>query len=168
MANPIHIGKLGKPHGLKGEIHVIPTNDRYLDFLDDGVYVLVRGLPYRISSVRNAGGIIVGFEGLPDRTAVESLRGLPIALNYSEELALITEEDPFEEWMGFIIEDQHTQIKYGPIIDIIELPTQLTAVIEQNGKEILIPLHEDLILGMDMDKRIIQMNLPEGLVELYI
>jgi 16S rRNA processing protein RimM len=168
MSAPIQIGKLGKPHGLKGEIHVIPANDDYLDFLDEGVYVLIRGLPYLIRNVREAGGVVISLEGLPDRTAVEGLRGLPVAMAYSEELAKIEDENPFEEWIGFFVEDQHTQIKYGPIVDIIELPTQLTAVIEQDKKEILIPLHQDLILSMDMEKRIIFMNLPEGLVDLYL
>lgn len=168
MTQPIQIGKLSKPHGLRGEIHLIPAIDEYLDFIEVGKYILVRDLPYKITSIRQAGGLIIGLEGINDRTAVEGLKGLPVKLAYTEQLAAVKEEVPNEEWLGFYILDNNLQKKYGPIVDIIELPTQLTAVVEQDGKEILIPLHEDLILAIDPEQKVISMELPDGLIELYL
>lgn len=168
MNQPIQIGKLSKPHGLRGEIHLIPSIDEYLDFIEVGKYILVRDLPYKITSIRQAGGLIIGLEGINDRTSVEGLKGLPVKLAYTEQLAAVKEEVPHEEWLGFYILDNNLQKKYGPIVDIIELPTQLTAVVEQDGKEILIPLHEDLIMAIDTAKKVISMNLPEGLIDLYL
>ena len=40
------------------------------------------------------------------------------------------------------------------------------AVIEVNERELLIPLHEQLILNIDREEKIISMEIPDGLLDL--
>jgi 16S rRNA processing protein RimM len=55
----------------------------------------------------------------------------------------------------------------GTIIDVIENPGQLLMNVRiKKDKEILIPLHEDLIIRIDNKKKIIKMDLPQGLIEI--
>jgi 16S rRNA processing protein RimM len=42
----------------------------------------------------------------------------------------------------------------------------LMAVIEINEQELLVPLHEQLILNIDREEKIIRMEIPEGLLDL--
>lgn len=55
----------------------------------------------------------------------------------------------------------------GTIVEIIDNPGQLLLKVNTGkGKELLIPFHEDLIISADPLKRLIIMDLPEGLAEI--
>lgn len=166
MQDPVVIGKLGKPHGLKGELRVLADREEYLDFLEPGGYVLVRGLPYRIRSVRDIGGVVIALEGLPDRSAVEAYKDLPLAIPYSEALANLEPEEDLSAWEGFMIHDTTTGRTLGPIRQVLEMATQFLALVDLDGREIMIPLHEDFILDIDPDAKLLTMELPRGLLEL--
>lgn len=162
------IGKLGKPHGLKGEIRVILDQENLEDILEQADFIFVKGLPYAIRHWRSAGGLVVLLDGVEDRNAAEMLRGAPIAVPMTPELQALLEEDPVQQWMGYTIHDLTTDRTYGPITEIIELPTQLTAVVILEGRDILIPLHDSLVRDIDPAKKLLTMDLPVGLVDLYL
>jgi len=55
----------------------------------------------------------------------------------------------------------------GIINGIIKNPGQLLLkVVSSSGKEILLPLHEDLIIAIDSQKKIIKMIIPEGISDI--
>jgi 16S rRNA processing protein RimM len=56
----------------------------------------------------------------------------------------------------------------GKILEVIEQPHQLLCRIEVQGKEALIPLHEETILKIDKKKQQVIVELPEGLLEIYL
>ncbi len=162
------IGKVGKPHGLQGEMRVILLEDAFEEVLEVSEFVFVKGLPYSIRNARQAGGFLLQLEGVNDRSAAEILRGATLELPDSPEIRKLIQDDPLQEWVGFRIHDMQTDRMLGPIEEVIELPTQLTALFTVDGKEVLVPLHENLILGIDPKERILQMNLPDGLLDLYL
>ncbi len=162
------IGKLGKPHGIQGELRVMLSDESFEPFLEEAKFVFVKGLPYRITGTRHAGGLLLKLEGILDRTAAEIIKGASLELPTTPELDAILAGDPIQAWIGFMIHDVASGKKLGPIEEIIELPTQLTAAVVLNQKEVLIPLHEDLILSIDLENQIVTMDLPEGLIDLYL
>ncbi len=163
----VTIGRVGKPHGLQGELRVILHDEAFEDVLSDADFVFVKGLPYGIKQTRQAGGLLLTLEGIPDRSAAEILKGAELALPDSPRLQDIQSVDPLQEWIGYLIHDIQSGLTLGPIEEVIELPTQMTAFFMDKGKEILVPLHEDLVQSVDIPGKIIHMNLPEGLLELY-
>jgi 16S rRNA processing protein RimM len=50
----------------------------------------------------------------------------------------------------------------------MEQPHQLLCRIEIEGKEVLIPLHEGTLLNIDRKGRRVMVQLPEGLLEIYL
>jgi 16S rRNA processing protein RimM len=56
----------------------------------------------------------------------------------------------------------------GTILEVIEQPHQLLCKIEVKGKEALIPLHEETILKVDNKKKQVVVELPEGLLDIYL
>ncbi|MGV3658296.1 MAG: ribosome maturation factor RimM [Chitinophagaceae bacterium] len=56
----------------------------------------------------------------------------------------------------------------GKILEVIEQPHQLLCRIEIEGKEVLIPLNEDTIRKIDNKARRVVVELPEGLLEIYL
>jgi 16S rRNA processing protein RimM len=53
-------------------------------------------------------------------------------------------------------------------LEIIEQPHQLLCRIEINEKEVLIPLHEDTIRKIDKKLKQVIVELPEGLLDIYL
>jgi 16S rRNA processing protein RimM len=56
----------------------------------------------------------------------------------------------------------------GDILEVIEQPHQMLCRIEINEKEVLIPLNEDTLKKIDHKKKQVIVQLPEGLLEIYL
>lgn len=166
MNKLIDIGKIGKPHGLLGEMHFFPVDDVVLDYIDPGDYLMAKGLPYQLSSVRNANSVLIKFKEIIDRTGAELLRGAIVQVPWSEELEGEIHQAMNDPLVGFTIIDHATHQSIGTIINVVEMAAQLLAVVHYNNREILIPIHDDLIISEDVKKRILVMNLPDGLLDL--
>jgi 16S rRNA processing protein RimM len=68
--------------------------------------------------------------------------------------------------LGFTIVDGDTSI--GIIEEVIEQPHQVLCRITIQNKEVLIPLHENTIEKIDRKKKLVIVQLPEGLLEIYL
>ena len=68
--------------------------------------------------------------------------------------------------LGFQIIEEDKSL--GTILEVIEQPHQLLCRIEIEGKEVLIPLHEETILKIDRKKKQVIVSLPPGLLEIYL
>jgi 16S rRNA processing protein RimM len=68
--------------------------------------------------------------------------------------------------LGYTIFDGDKEL--GTILEVIEQPHQLLCRIEMQGKEVLIPLHEDTIQKIDRKNNRVIVELPEGLLEIYL
>ena len=68
--------------------------------------------------------------------------------------------------LGFeIVEDEQV---LGQILEVIEQPHQILCRIDYRGKDALIPLHEETIRKIDRKKKQVIVELPEGLLEIYL
>jgi 16S rRNA processing protein RimM len=56
----------------------------------------------------------------------------------------------------------------GKILEVIEQPHQVLCRIDIAGKEALIPLHAETIVKIDKKKSQVIVDLPEGLLEIYL
>ena len=164
----IEIGWTGRPHGLKGEIKL-----RISDFYEDDLFAaksLLIGdppVPFFIEQLRAGGAVIGKFETLDSREAVALLAGKPIWLMASQVAAVEEPEDdkPWEALVGYSIRAEGYPL-LGPITSIMDLPEHCLAEMKHDGRDILVPLHEDLISGVEEDAKILEMVLPEGLLDL--
>ena len=57
--------------------------------------------------------------------------------------------------------------KIGTIVEIIEKPFQSLMVVNANSKQILIPIHQDIILSVSHAKKEIQVELPNNFLDLF-
>lgn len=162
------IGFTKKLYGIKGAVRIKieePFSDYFLK--SEVVFLEIEGrkIPYFIQQVIDAPPLRVIFEEHTDRTKAQSLTGKEIFAPTH----LVQPEDPVSIdltiLMGFKIEDS-TDGLIGTILEIQEFPQQLMAVVEYREKEILIPLHEDLIENIEQESQTIFVSLPEGLLDL--
>lgn len=167
----IKIGATLNPHGLKGELKLFVEEQHEEDlFNTDTVFLTISGkkIPYFVESIRGGNALIIKFEDVDDINAAQRIAKKDIEIRESDLIPDDERETPlesdFEFLIGYTLFDQKHEI--GKIEDIIELPHQEMAVIQYKGKEIYVPLNENLIDKINEKQQKIIMDLPEGLLDL--
>lgn len=161
------IGKLGKPHGIKGEVSLMFTDDvfdrveaEYLVLLIDGILVPFFMEEYRFRSNELA---LVKFEDIDTQERAAELTGcevfFPRALAEADEDADLS----FAQIVGFGIHDEATG-KFVGTIDSVDTSTDNILFELEDGT--LIPVAEEWIKDIDNNNKKITMALPEGLIDL--
>jgi 16S rRNA processing protein RimM len=169
----VEIGKLGKTHGIKGELKT-----RFLEHYLDYIYELCKPgqlvflemdgfkIPYKIARLRNQ-DLLLSFEKV---TSVEVARKLVNAQVYIAR-GIISDLDldqiSSDDLTAFNILDDDTGQVIGRIDRVEETPAHpIAMVIMEDGKSLFIPLADELISDIDMEENRIYMTLPEGLIDL--
>ena len=168
----IPIGKTGKTHGVTGALKIF-VDGRYLeDFIRaDLVFLEIAGKhePFFIEDIFEANDLLVKFEDLDTPEQAQRCSGKSVFLRLSDLHAQSGEDeiaaDQYERYLGFMICDTQSG-PIAPIEEVIELPQQFLAALHYQERPILIPMHPDLIHRIDLEKKEIWMDLPEGLLEI--
>ena len=164
-------GKVTKTHGLKGEITIKLDVVNPADFKDLR-YVLIedRGnlIPYFIENQKiNGDKMIVRLQDVKKVEQAVTFMGKAVFL--PNEFMPELEDDDFyyKEIVGFKMVDA-LKGEIGEISDVLEYPTQAVIQVMKDGKEILIPIHDDIIQKVDKKAKILTVKAPEGLIDMYL
>lgn len=161
------IGTLGKPHGVKGEISFNFTDDifdrteecDYLVLMLDGILVPFFWEEYRF---KNDSVALVKFEGIDTTERARRFTGAEVwfPVKYAQE----SDELSWSYFVGFRVEDAHCG-DLGEIEEVDESTVNTLFVVRRpDGSELLVPAQEVFITDMDHGRRIIRMDLPDGMV----
>jgi 16S rRNA processing protein RimM len=71
------------------------------------------------------------------------------------------------EVVGYLVVDEEKG-EIGNVNEIIEYPTQSIIQIIKDGKEILIPIHDDILKDVNRDEKKIYIKAPNGLIDMYL
>lgn len=173
MNELIEIGYTKRPHGLKGELKIFVEEAYLEDVLKTSVLLLQlkgQAIPYFVEQLRPAAELILKLEDVNTKEAAQQLVAAPIFLRKvdilpDEERELERDELAYADLEGFTLVDKEKG-EIGVIEEILELPQQELAVVQYNGRELLIPLNEHLIVEIDEDDQRLLVDLPEGLLDL--
>lgn len=169
MSQYFKIGKLAASHGLLGDLIL----QHHL-----GKKTALKGLEVIYIQDTTNNFIPYFIEKATARSATETLLKLE-DINDKESARLLTpkevwlEEKDFNKYakkstpialLGFTLYDKNTPL--GEIIEVIELPHQILCSVSFNNKEILIPIHEDNLISVDNKKKIVAVDVPEGLLDI--
>ncbi|MCC7379731.1 MAG: 16S rRNA processing protein RimM [Chitinophagaceae bacterium] len=164
------IGKLAASTGLKGELvlqHSLGKKTTFKGveaiFLEDKKNIFI---PYFIQSAktRNEKETIIKLEGIDIVEAARKLTPKEVWITEDDFKKLAAKSSPIA-LLGFdIISDGEN---LGQIQEVIEQPHQVLCSILINGKEALIPVHEESLEKVDAKNRKVYVVLPEGLLDIY-
>ena len=164
------IGKLGKPHGVKGEITFAITDDVF-DRVDADYLILdIDGIlvPFFLEEYRfkNDDNVLVKFEDIDTQEQARLYTGcdvyFPRHLSDSDE-----ENISWAEIIGFQLEDATTGKVVGTIDHVDDSTINLLfEITTPDGRDVLIPASPELIENVDSAQRVIKMSLPEGILDL--
>ncbi len=164
------IGRLGKPHGVKGEVSFQVSDDvfdrvdaDYLVLELDGILVPFFIEEYRFRSEDIA---LLKLEGVDTADQARELTGCSVF--FLRRLAdNDREEVTWAEIIGYRIIDANTLQEVGTLTEVDDTTVNtLFNVTTKGGDEVLLPAGEDLITAVDKAARNITMTIPEGLLDL--
>ncbi|BDM71944.1 ribosome maturation factor RimM [Streptomyces sp. NPDC001739] len=164
------VARIGRAHGIKGEVTVeVRTDEPELRLAPGAVLATDPSSvgPLTIATGRvHSGRLLLRFEGVTDRTAAEALRNtLLIAEVDPDEVP----EDPEEFYDHQLIDlDVVTRdgTTVGRISEISHLPYQDLLVVERpDGSEVLIPFVAEIVPEIDLEEQRAVIEPPAGLLD---
>jgi 16S rRNA processing protein RimM len=168
---PIVVGRVRKPHGLKGDLSVFPLTDD-----PDGVFTRGRELQLVDLEGKVIGAVTVAHARtyhreclmhLVDhekREAVEGYRGLFLAVPRGEMEPLAEGEVYLRDLIGWAVRSEADE-PLGLVSDVYELPQGPVIEIQGPKREFLLPLRPEYVKQMDRDAKRVIVSVPEGLLE---
>ncbi|WP_456096355.1 ribosome maturation factor RimM [Phocaeicola coprophilus] len=162
------IGIINKPHGVKGEVSFTFTDDifdrvedcDYLVLLLDGILVPFFIEEYRFRSDNVA---LVKFEGIDSTEKARTLTNVEVYYP----VKFMDDQEDISSWnyfIGFRVEDIHHGC-LGTVVDVDDATMNVLFVIENGDEEVLLPAHEEFILDIDRKKKILKVDIPDGLLD---
>ncbi len=168
-ARRVPVGIIGRPHGVRGLVRVQAYGETLSTRTPgDKVYLQppagnVRELTLE-SIVRHQRSWLVRFVGLTTVEAVQPLTGHELLV--PEELLPELEEGEYYHYQLVGLQVETTEGNYlGVLREIIATGSNDVYVVDNDGREILIPATEQVIRLIDLDLGRMQVNLPEGLID---
>ena len=173
----IRIGRVVKPHGLRGEFSVDCRADT--PFFFARLTALHVGpapgklRPLAVESMRMHKGLpLFKVRGVGDRDRAEDLRGLEVYVR-GEELPGIGEREVYLhelEGIEVLVRRGESRELLGRVTEVLTPgPEQEIWVIRTDaGQEVLFPAAEEFVLELDLDKGRAVIDPPPGLLELYL
>lgn len=165
------IGFIQKPHGISGEL-VIRFQEQYYDTLEDtnAVFLDIEGLlvPFFVPDegirFRTGESAIMKLIWVETETQAQKLAGLSVFVK-NEDVTI--DEESFDVRMleGFVLFDQ-LKNQIGTISAVNDFSGNIILDVNYLGKEIMIPFNEDFLVDFDLQKKLITLDLPDGLLNL--
>jgi len=166
-----YIGYITKTKGLKGELQLYFEYDAP-ELLDlDVVFAEINGkmVPFFVTAVKlqnNSTGNIF-FDDIDHIDKAQALVKKKIYLAADKMPDREDEDFHYFDLIGFTVSDE-TQGELGEILEVNEYPQQFVATVTYQNKEVLFPLNDDMIIEIDEEKQTLIVDLPEGLLDLYL
>lgn len=166
------MGYIVRTHGTSGNVVIFLDVDYPDDYEDlDSVYVELRGelVPYFISNfnLQKQGNAIVSFEDVNTIEKAQALVGTSLYLSLDELDELGDEDFYYHEIKGYTVVDE-TKGELGIVREVYSLNGQDLIAMDYLGHEVLIPTVADIVLKADKESKRLMVNLPEGLLEVYL
>lgn len=167
------VGRIGRPHGVRGEVTIEVRTDepdrRFADgaTLDATPDPDVVGRAVRIERAWwHSGRLVLAFDGIDDRDAAESLRGLLLVVDRAPGER---PEDPEEYYDSQLVGCEvalPAGDRIGTVREVVHLPAQdLLAVALDEGREVLVPFVAVFVPTVDVVGQRIVIDPPAGLLD---
>jgi len=174
------VGRIGRPHGVKGAATIeVRTDEPDKRFVVGARLLTDSGLDLTVASATwHSGRLLVTFEGYEDRTAVEQLRNALVSVDRPADER---PEDPEEfydsdlEGCEVVVDGSDSDsdsdgvvigVGIGVVREVSHLPGQdLLVVVTPDEREVLIPFVSEFVPQIDVSAKRIVITPPEGLLE---
>lgn len=164
------IGFIRKTHGVQGEL-VLEYETEFEDSIAQAEHFLLEIdsllVPFFVTEegmrFKSARTVLVKFDWINDEAQARRLVGNSVYL-LSDEIVEETNENSTSKFLGFHLQDEYTH-DIGLITAVDNYSGNIIFTLNANGREILVPYNEKLLLELDYERKVIKLKLPEGLLD---
>ena len=163
------VGRLGRPHGVHGEISVeVRTDEPELRFAK-GSKLSVKESNNQLtvlSSRWHQEKMLVKFEEITDRDLANEIKGKTLTIKIDPN-SVETKKDQYYEFQlaGLKVIDKNDKT-LGQIKEVITNLAQDLLVVETVDKrEVLVPFVKQIVTNVDLNKKLVIMDPPTGLFD---
>ena len=106
---------------------------------------------------------LVKFEGIDSTEKARTLTNVEVYYP----VKFMDDQEEISSWnyfIGFRVEDIHHGC-LGTVVDVDDATMNVLFVIENGDEEVLLPAHEEFILDIDRKKKILKVDIPDGLLD---
>lgn len=163
------VGRVGRPHGVRGELTVQVESDNPRRFEPGSVMIaeLSSGGSRHLmveASRPHRGGVVLRFAGVADRQAAQGLSGAKLTVSRQEIPPAPQGEVYHFELIGCRCSDRHSG-DLGEVVDVVEDGGGLLLVVSGPQGVVPIPFVQAFIDELNLDSATLRVTLPDGLLE---
>lgn len=167
-----YLGKIAKKFSFKGEVLIyLDTDEPELYQEMESIFVEFNKnlIPFFIenSNLHKGDFLRVKFEDVDNEEQADEIINCEVYLPLNMLPKLEGNKFYFHEVIGFEIEDQRLGV-FGKIVSINDTSAQPLFEVINGNVEILVPMIDQFLVKIDRENKKVIMNLPEGLVEMYL
>ena len=167
-----YLGKIAKKFSFKGEVLAyLDTDEPHLYQELELVFVEINNnlVPFFIesSSLHKNDFLRIRFEDMDTEEDADRIMGCAIYLPIKMLPKLTGNKFYYHEVIGFEIEDKRIGV-FGKIVSINDTTAQPLFEVLNGDIKILVPMIDHFLVKIDRDNKKVIMDLPEGLVEMYL
>jgi len=172
-ARYLAVARLRKPHGLKGDFAVFPLTSNPDAVFAEGQQLVRMGLDGQLLGepveVERSRGYhrewLLKFRGVESRDVLDSWRGQFLGAPAESLVPPAEGEVYLHELEGFRVRGQDGTA-LGLVTSLFELASGLTLEVQGPRREFLLPFKKEFVRRVDREQRVLEVELPEGLVDL--
>ncbi len=166
------IGHISRKHGFKGDLLVkldVDDPSKYKKL--ESVFIDRKGrlVAFFLSSCKltQKGFLHIHIEGVDTETEANKLQKCGLYLPLSFLPPMEGNQFYYHEIEGYKVIDK-TYGEVGNITEVINQAVQPLFAIQNGEKEVLIPIDDSIIDQLDRENKVLYLNCPEGLIEIYL
>ena len=165
------LGYVIKTHGLKGEVNIFLDVDEPSEYTDLGsVFVEINQklVPFFIESIQLRGNkALLKFEDVDSLEQAGELQSKSLYLPLTALPDLAEGQFYYHEIVGYGIRTKEHGL-IGQVKEVYTSGLQDLMAVEYKEREILIPVADEIIKKIDRDQKVLDVTLPDGLLEIYL
>lgn len=162
------VGRIGKAHGIRGDVTVeVRTDEPERRFASGTTLLSNHATPLVVADARDhSGRLLVRFRGIDDRNAAEALRGILLEADIDPS-ELPEDDDEFYDRQLIGLAAVHVDgTVLGSVSDVIHLPGHdLLAVTSETRGEVLVPFVHEIVTEVDLLESRVVIDPPGGLFD---
>lgn len=162
------IGRIGKAHGIRGDVTVeVRTDEPERRFAVGTTLLSTHATPLVIADARDhSGRLLLRFEGINDRNAAEALRGIMLEADIDPTEKPTDEDEYYDRQLIGLTAIRVDGAALGSISDVVHLPGHdLLAVTHPTRGEVLVPFVHEIVTEVDLLEGKVIIDPPGGLFE---
>ncbi len=166
LSRLIRLGKVAGVHGLKGVLKVGAAAAPEI-FLAVGE-VDIGGARFRVAeATAKKRQVLMRLHGVDTREQAELFIGQEVQAEGRRLPPLPEGEYYYFQLEGLAVRHAEEGTALGTLVEIIPTPAHDVYVVEMDGREVLFPAVEEVIVGIDLEEGVIKVLPPPGLIETY-